>query len=617
MFETVPMQKIRVVGLRNRLEPVLKILQDEGIIELRRCSKKRETEEITDLVTEELGTEIVRLRGIKAALVEQDPPEPMADLFVDELLSSTKKIKLDADLEGLERRREDIFNDLTRLKNLKNTLQLLIKFKITSEMLTSVRFTLFLGTIEKGKMDALRRSLDSVSTRYSWDNSASPDGQRNCIIACDSSLSDKFEIELGKVGMKRYMIHNLSSGPKIQLSETEKEMERLIAEEKKIGQMMTDDSVTYWGDVVCLNEMLESASERNEEKSKVLLRENIFVLEGWIKKGDTQSFKDIIEKATQSKIMINEIEPDDEPPSVLSNPAYIKPFESMVEFLAIPNSKEKDPTIMFSISFMILYGMMLGDVGYGIMSFGLAFIIFKNAEGILKDLSQVWMYASVPTMFFGVLFDEYFGYSNSFFLGHHLYHPWIHRMDDVGELLVLVLSVGVIHLLLGFAMGYLNLRHRNRKHAIAKLLWMTMIISGVAIAISSDIPVLFLPAALGCVVSIIGIIYIEGIMGLFEIPGVIGNIMSYARIMAVGMASVVIAFIINDTFPLKADASALIVVPIVIALHLANTVLGIFESSIQSARLNYAEFFTKFFEGGGRSFQPFRFNRLFTYEIRR
>lgn len=177
-------------------------------------------------------------------------------------------------------------------------------------------------------------------------------------------------------------------------------------------------------------------------------------------------------------------------------------------------------------------------------------------------------------------------------------------------LLLIAVGFGVVHINMGLLIGFYNTRH-HLKHAICdKLSWIILQL-GVALAILGSIGEssgLFY-AGLATVLLAVVLIFIgHGFVGLIELPSIFSNILSYARLMAVGFSSIVIAIMVNEfSMPLFEAGllPALGGVLLFVVGHVFNIVLGNFESFLHTLRLHYVEFFTKFYSGGGREFKPF------------
>jgi V/A-type H+-transporting ATPase subunit I len=317
---------------------------------------------------------------------------------------------------------------------------------------------------------------------------------------------------------------------------------------------------------------------------------------------------------------------------VLDNPKAAGPFEFITKSYSLPNYFEIDPTMAYLIALPILYGMIVGDVVYGLISMGLAYFFLKKFEKsyIMSNVSKIWFYSAIPAIIFGVIFDEWGGMSHVHLLeilgkwtgaeliheGEAFYHGF-HRIENVLALIGLSALAGMIHLAAGFSIGAINEWHHNRRHSIAKIAWIG-VEAGMLLALLPFLPGLLegfpqLDTGLttaGLVVLGISVVTLgatEGVIGIIEIPGLVGNILSYSRIAAIGIVGVVIAELLNEFIIPMPEQGLLVLLfaPIFVALHVMNAFIAMFESLIQGGRLNIVEFRSKFLHGGGDVFIPF------------
>jgi V/A-type H+-transporting ATPase subunit I len=267
--------------------------------------------------------------------------------------------------------------------------------------------------------------------------------------------------------------------------------------------------------------------------------------------------------------------------------------------------------------------MIVGDVLYGVISALLATFLlskFKNSY-IMSNVSKIWLYSSIPTIFFGLIYDEWAGMTHFHLVeyitkwtGLEILHEPIYaglaRMENIIVLVGLSAAMGMVHLAAGFIMGAINEWNHNRKHSYAKIAWIGVEL-GMIFALGPQLgllPAEFTMAGLVLLaISIVIIGWAEGIVGVIEVPGFAGNILSYSRIAAVGIAGVVIAELVNEfLIPLPEQGLlAIVMVPVFIILHIVNCFVAMFEALIQGGRLNIVEFRSKFLHGGGDVFIPF------------
>jgi V/A-type H+-transporting ATPase subunit I len=259
----------------------------------------------------------------------------------------------------------------------------------------------------------------------------------------------------------------------------------------------------------------------------------------------------------------------------------------------------------------LFFGMILGDIAYGLILFMLTLVLRKRiGSGFMGDLLKIIRMGSLWAIVFGVLYGEFLGT-----LGHSLgLKPiWLDRAEkeSLVPLLLVVIGIGAAHMVLGLILGVWRAwLVKNRTHLLERGGMLVGLVGVFALVgvFTHLIPEVFtIPAASVVVIGIALLGYSIGkagfIVGPIEFIGVIGNILSYIRIAAVGLSSVYLAKVANDL----AGYFGSLVVGVIIAtlFHGLNLVIGTFSPSIHSLRLMYVEFFRKFYEGGGKVYQPF------------
>ena len=335
---------------------------------------------------------------------------------------------------------------------------------------------------------------------------------------------------------------------------------------------------------------------------------------------------------------------DSNPPTLLENPRLIKNFEFLLNLYSLPKHSEIDPTMLMFFTFPLFFGIMLGDVGYGLISLALFLFVKHKLPKDTKPLLNIMLYAAVVSVLFGFAFGEYLGFEHvsvetgetlcgiGICLPHHEIevHGVTETVADFPRLLnrlhgeaqvfgftvpaVLVIGaiLGLLHLNLGLFLGFLNgWHHQGFLHGLREKAgwWMLQIAValfaapafGYAIPMWTGIVALIAAAAL---------LYLgEGIQGLIEMPALLSNTLSYMRLGAVGLASVGLAMVVNEQFFLPmveaGGISILFGILIMILGHAINLLLGIIGPFLHALRLHYVEFFTKFYQGGGMPYRPF------------
>lgn len=343
--------------------------------------------------------------------------------------------------------------------------------------------------------------------------------------------------------------------------------------------------------------------------------DTLFVIQGWISQDRREAFEESLLEDSDQQLILEWMETPEalqsEIPVQMENRSIAQPFERLVRLYAYPRHDDIDPSGLMALFLPIFFGMILGDIAYGLVLFGLTLLLGKRfRSGFMADMVKILRMGSLWAILFGFLFGEFLGT-----LGHSLgLHPiWLDRAEkeSLMPLLLVVVGIGAAHMVLGLILGVWKawtLKHRTHLLERAGMLVGLVGIFILIGVLAKLIPEVFtIPAVSVLVIGIALLGYSIGkagvIVGPIEFIGVLGNILSYIRIAAVGLSSVYLAKVAND---LAGYFGSLIVGVIVAVLfHGLNLVIGTFSPSIHSLRLMYVEFFRKFYQGGGRSYRPF------------
>ncbi len=328
------------------------------------------------------------------------------------------------------------------------------------------------------------------------------------------------------------------------------------------------------------------------------------LITGWIPHDEYAQFAHLLRERFAGIVVREDSSsaPPEEIPVALKNNSWSRPYELFLSIMGVPKYGTIDPVPVVSFFFPLFFGIIIGDVGYGLVIGALALWLRRRfAQSTLaQQAGQIAMHCALSTVFFGLIFAEFFGFI--------LPYPHFKRGEQTNELLLFCVALGATQILLGFLLGAINaLRERHGKHALAKVAAMAALIGlGLTVGVfAGGLPEsLKTPSFVLLAAALVMLVISEGIIGILELVSYVGNIISYARLMGFGLVGLKIAELINEAG--EALHNVFLAVIIGGVAHSANLGLALFESTVQSARLHYVEFFQKFLEMGGRRYEPFR-----------
>jgi V/A-type H+-transporting ATPase subunit I len=294
-----------------------------------------------------------------------------------------------------------------------------------------------------------------------------------------------------------------------------------------------------------------------------------------------------------------------EVPVVLENPRWLRPFEILLALQPLPRYGTIDPTPFLAFFFPLYFGLILGDVGHGLLALAIALVARAKGWGgaFGRKVVGVAIACSISAILFGVLFGELFGELGA---AVGLTPILFDRRHAMLPLLGLVIALGGVQISLGVALGLVAaLRRRHRREAASRAVTLLVIVC-VALALGAARGVLprawMAPAVIALAPLVVAAIVFEGMLAPLELVRTLGNILSYSRLMAVGLASVMLAEVANRLAVVVRPLAVGLV--LAVFLHAVNFTLGLLSPAIQALRLQYVEFFDKFFVPGGRAFKP-------------
>ncbi len=658
----VKVKKITFVVHKSEKDHLIDTLQEEGLVhisDVREDPAFKEIPEVKEKRVEASAPEIEytlsRIRRAVEFLNQFDGKKGFLETFFEIKPEITeeelRKVPKTYDYEKTLDKIEGIEKRLTELKNLEanltsriDSLRKWYDLDIPVEEIgVSEKVEIVAGTIpanqeyELKNIEDIEYSVISRDSRFVY-----------LIVAFLKEISTKVKNELLKMGFEQVDFKGLKGKPAELVEKFKRELENLWRErEEKLKEAA--ELAKEKLNLLIVYDFLSNEGNKVRVENQGLETKSTFLVTGWIKEKDVKKLDKILKKFESATYNVEEPSPEDNPPTFIDNKKPIKPFELLTKLYGLPNLREVDPTPLLTPFFAVFFGLCLTDAGYGISLIIIALLLMKKL-GKMQFLS-VLLYGGIMAIFAGAITGSWFGdlftslpvpFLHKFRNSLLLFDPMINPMP----FFYLSLVLGLIQVELGLLVGfYKRVKNGELIDGIAnELSWFFLIlflivpyIVGVKVGKSYG-EVLFHYGVVGYIISfflfapILLIIFlsggtsgsfvvrlVKGLYNLYGITGYVGDLLSYVRLMALGMVTAGIAMSINIVAKLVLPIPYLgivLAVLIFIGGHLFSIIINVMGAFVHSLRLQYVEFFTKFYDNGGHEFKPFGIEGYYT-EIRK
>ena len=407
------------------------------------------------------------------------------------------------------------------------------------------------------------------------------------------------------------------NGLQKEISELKKEKRRLKAQIKTYSEDLTDLQAVY--------EYMQNKKLRIVESEKLAQTENTILIKGWIPTEKVSEFEKVVKDEAGDNYYLTFTDADRDDATVpikLKNGKVASTFENLTGMYAYPRYNEIDPTPLFTPFYILFFGMMGADVGYGLVLLLATMFVLKvvNLSSQMRKSIKFFFYLSFSVIFWGLLYGSYFGATI----------PGMWRLVDpasqYNDLLIGSILFGVVHIFVGLAIkAYMLIRDGKSLEAVYDVLfWYMALIGGMLFLIFKLMNLSAVVANVSMWVMIAGMAGIVltggreakgvgaklggGLYSLYGISSYVGDFVSYSRLMALGLSGGFIASAINMIAGMISGSwVGMIFIPVIlIAGHLFNMFLSFLGAYVHTSRLMYVEYFGKFYEGGGKPFKDFR-----------
>lgn len=627
----VPMKKLTLAALLEHREAILQALQSICAVQLISIGEGEQSSAAAEGRVQRLQSAEELLKPYAGKAGFGPKPEATRQELEEDIQPA---LEICAELEGLQRRIAQNGSDTE-----KRRLQLgsLLPWADMTDPLETVRSTASLkvmtGTVPVDGVNALMETGALVQL-YGGEK------ERAALVICPNEEYAGIAPSIRATGFQEKGFGDIRGTASENIQRLRTEIEALEAERAQLEARLA----AFAPKREEIRRALDGAAiDRDREQSKEALAhtKTAFLLTGWVREDMTEKVRREIEKITDVYYLVFEDPSEgDAVPTVLKNSRLITPYEAVTNLYSLPAYGTIDGTPLMAPFYFIFFGMMLSDTVYGaVLALGAwAFLKYMKPRGMMENLAKVLLMGGISTIFMGLLFGTCAGVSwPVIFRGTALENtfPIIDSSADPIAMLALCAAMGIIQMFYAvFIAAYSCIKHRDWAGAIVDNLSWVFIITGLLLMAA---PSLGLPAALGIAGKWMAIGFaavvllfagrskknvagrlMSGAGKLYDVTSWLGDVLSYARIFALGLSTGVIGLVLNTLCwdmlfasfkgnPVLMVVGFIIVTVLSVALHafmMAISTLGCF---VHSARLQYVEFFGKFYEAGGKAFKPLRY----------
>ncbi len=551
----------------------------------------------------------------------------------------------------------------------------------------TVNVALFTGTVPSPDAETIRQRLRETAAEVSIEQLGSVGGLQAWVVMAHRSVVNEVRSALTITGFTEVSFPELSNYPVEEVRLAEARLERIARKEREAIDRATELAAEHYPSTLALSERLASDRTCLQARSRFGATERTVVIAGWVPEQRLGDLKDALRPmGSYTDLTFEEPSPDEEPPVLLDNPPWLRPFEALTELYGRPRYREVDPTPRLALFFWIFFGMTLGDVGYG-AALVVATQAMKHVLDVgpgVKRFMDLLSYGGVSAMVIGVLTGSWFAVDPARLPSALRTMMLIDPVKDVLPALGVAIALGVVHIVYGFMISARSrLKDGDVEGAVTgplAALWLLLVVVAFVLGVTGVLPsvsagpvlavgllvaltmkgrafrapssagaagwrravawgwlgalfVWTIAAATGSApafsgwallaTTIVGVVAIAPLratvlallLGAYEIYGMtslMSDFLSYTRLTALGLASTLVGQVVNllaemvwpvsiGPFPVGVLAG----IAILVGMHAVNLGINLLGAFVHPTRLQFVEFFSKFYEGGGRAYAPF------------
>ncbi len=629
----IKMKKVAMAAMKDDRAAIMQALQNAGFVQIVETAEQKDTGDglaNLDVAGESVASQerLTLLSSALASLAQRAPEKkgmfamrPEIDaLHVKETLA--RRDDLIGACREIAVREAQIADSRQRALRIAAQIEQLVPladFKTPLEQVQDTPSTVVaIGTVAATQLAALTQAAEELKLVSIAEIGKS--GATIYVLACaHRSLADGFHAMLSQNGFSRVSVKGEGTAGAI-ITALRRETETLETERERVAAEIAGYA-NIRGDLELLSDLTRNEMTRIEASGRLIATERTVHMTGWIPKGREDDLaKTVRETAPSAFVEFSDPVEGDEPPTYTENAAAVTPYEAVTNMFSTPNQTDVDPTPALMPFFACFFGMMVSDAAYGliIMGLGIFATVKLKMRGMMGDIMKMMIICGGATVFWGFLFGSWFGIESPL-IPVPLFSPLTAPMPMLG----LCCGLGIVHLFTGIIISAIKaFKNGDWQTAVFdKFAWMFLITGLIAFGGGGmlGMPVVseigkWLAIACGAAILLfagrdqkwgVGRI-VSGFGSLYGISSYLGDILSYARLFAMGLATGVICMVFNTIAGMLFGSPVTFIFGIVVLLigHTFNLGINALGAYVHSCRLQYIEYFGKFFDGGGRPFKP-------------
>jgi V/A-type H+-transporting ATPase subunit I len=656
------MRKIKIITLDKYSSSTVNALHEEGIVQISDISDRIQqdpeladnlnpskthplTGKVSSLlmkttgISELLGASLSEDTSIKDMVMgfikpEIPVPEKVEDMSTEDLIEKAEKTldQVESKTRIIEEKFSALDTETSELQSNKSLANKMTNFNMDLALLNDSKYTsTTVGRINVESASEIKNELSKLTDELTIFEVPNDDKETEVIVVITlKDYKDNVYSKLRAFEFEKFDIGDVKGNPSQIISHVDSRL-KSIDDERSQAKAELNVIAKEWDDkILVLKELLENEKEKNEIFSTFAETRETKMFEAWVPLKNLDKLKEIVEKTSQGHCIfeVEDIGKDDEEVPVLQDQkGYAKPYEVLVGMYAPVRYNGIDPTIFVAIMFPFFFGYCLTDAVYGAVVSIIGIVLLKGMGKVsesMKSFGYILIACGLWAIVLGLLTNGFIGDFPERILGYRLptVISAIEAFVHPEVILVIGIVIGIVYTNIGFILGAVNnLRYDNVKEAIgSQIVWFVFEAGIIALALGFLLPYVgmigMIIGALLIVISLGMLVYGNGAYGIMDVFSYLGDILSYARLLALCLATGGIAMTVNILTQLVGDmipvVGVVLAVIVFIGGHIVNFLFQVLGAFVNSLRLHYVEFFSQFYMSGKNKFQAFKSKRSFT-----